>query len=524
MSDSEDYYGSKKDRIHLGRCKYWKKHICKHGHVHRERCICDDKPEEVDPCNINCVSYLRINRNYKEDTKEEEVKAHAVTPSYTTPLTFDNLKLVYGYPAFPSPVTAKKRTTVAIVGAYLHRSLDGTANINKSMAPSDLAVFCSINGYKPPVNLPPVTLPSTGTTPFYNFPEGGPFFLEAATVGCPLDPSDSATSPGWPLENSLDVQSVYGMSNRRDRPAEGPNIILVHSNSASFSDMSKAIAAALSMGADVISLSWGAPEFIGEASLDTMFNNTLGNKATFVVSTGDNGYGSYPAFSPYVVAVGGTSLVLSGGTRVDESAWGNPNASGNGGGGVSGAANGINKAIPVQEPSPAYQSMLGYKGRSIPDVSLFASNNPGVQIVLSKFVAKETTATYTPTSYAVGGTSLSAPCFGALVCIANQLRINADKPVLTSNKVLTALYDLYKQTTVSSYCKDLLYNVVSGTTYLATQNTYITGSGRTTRRVTYWSYTPDNSATPVPGGKGYDNATGLGVPCLNLGDYLANLA
>lgn len=527
MSDSEDCHISKKDRIHLGRCKYWKKHICKHGHVHRERCICDDKEEPIEPCNVNCVSYLRINRDYKQEIEQSEkgeVKAHAITPSYTAPLTFDNLKTVYGYPDYPEPAPGKRRSVIAIVDAYLYRTSDGTADINKSTAPSDLAVFANLNGYKVPTMLPPVIIPSTGTVSPYVFPEGGPYFLEAATVGCPLDPSDSANAPGWPLEDALDVQSVYGMSNRRDRPAEGPNIILVHSNSASFSDMSKAIAAALSMGADVISLSWGAPEFIGEASLDTMFNNTLGNKATFVVSTGDNGYGSYPAFSPYVVAVGGTSLVLSGGTRISESAWGNPDASGNGGGGVSGASNGINKAIPVQEPSPSYQSILGYKGRSIPDVSLFASNSPGVQIVLSKFVPRGTRATYTPTSYAVGGTSLSAPCFGALVCIANQLRINADKPVLNSKQVLTALYDLYRQTTVSSYCKDLLYNVVSGTTYLATQNTYTTGTGRTTRRVTYWVYTPYSSAMPVPGGKGYDNATGLGVPCLNLGDYLANLA
>jgi subtilase family serine protease len=522
MSDSEDCHVSKKDRIHLGRCEYWKKRVCKRGHVHRKRCICDDKPEEVDPCNVSCVSYLRLNRNYKEDTKEDvEVKAHAVTPSYTAPLSFDNLKLVYGYPTFPALGVGKKRTTVAIVGAYLHRSLDGTANINKSMAPSDLAVFCSINGYKPPISLPAVTLLSTGTTPTYLFPEGGPYFLEAALATCPLDPSDSATAAGWSLENSLDFQSIYGMTNKRDQDSNGPNIILVHSNSANFSDMSKAVASALAMGAEVVSLSWGAPEFIGEARLDTMFNNTLGNKATFVVSTGDDGYGSYPAFSPYVVAVGGTSLVLNGGTRVSESAWGNANGSGNGGGGVSGASSGINKAIPVQEPSPAYQSMLGYKGRSIPDISLFASNSPGVQIVLGKFVPKNTVTTYQAQSYAVGGTSLSAPCMGSLVSICNQNRINNGKAVLTSNQVLNELYNLYKQTTVSSYCKNLIYNVVSGTTYLATQNTIITRTGRTSTTTTTWVYTKSNSAVPV--GKGYDNATGLGVPCPNLAEHLISL-
>lgn len=520
MSDTEHYHRSKKERIHLGRCKYHKKYICKHGHKHRERCSCDDVETPVDPCNVNCVSYIRLNRNYK-DSNTEEVKAHAAVPNYVAPFSYDSLKSVYGYSTYPGVASGKRRAVVAIVDAYLYRSSDGTPNINKSNAPSDLAVFASLNGYKVPNMLPPVTLGATVAP--YIFPEEGPYFLEAAASNCPLDPRDSATSPGWPLEQALDVEAVYGMTNKRDQPANGPNIILVHANSAGFADLSKAIAAALAMGADVISLSWGAPEFIGESSLDTMFNNTLGNKATFVVSTGDDGYGSYPAFSPYVVAVGGTSLVLNGTSRVNESAWGNADGSGNGGGGVSGATSGINRAIPVQEPSPSYQSMLGYKGRSIPDISLFASNNPGVQVVMSKFVPKGTLSTYSYQTYAVGGTSLSAPCFGALVSIANQDRINLDKPVLTSKQVLTGLYNLYTQTTVSSYCKNLLYNVISGTTYLATQNSMITGSGRTTRRITTWTYKASNSAVPVPGGKGYDNATGLGVPCLNLVDYLTGL-
>ena len=47
--------------------------------------------------------------------------------------------------------------------------------------------------------------------------------------------------------------------------------------------------------------------------------------AVCVFSTGDNGNpGSYPAYSPYVVSVGGTSLTLSSdgtGTVVNEVAW-----------------------------------------------------------------------------------------------------------------------------------------------------------------------------------------------------------
>ena len=173
----------------------------------------------------------------------------------------------------------------------------------------------------------------------------------------------------------------------------------------------------------------------------------------------------------------------------------------------------------VQEAVPNYQKGLGYKGRAIPDLSSYASTQPGVEIVLSQYVPPKVKATYLPQYYNVGGTSFSAPCIAALLAICNQNRINVGKNILTSVQVLTALYNLYNKNAANSYCQNCIYNVSKGTTYLNTAKSTMTNTGV----VTTWSYQPDNSAVPVITSKGYDLATGLGVPNTGLINYLSTL-
>ncbi len=59
-------------------------------------------------------------------------------------------------------------------------------------------------------------------------------------------------------------------------------------------------------GVSVVSMSWGG----SEQSADPSFNSQFAVPGvTFLASTGDDGApGGYPAYSPNVVAVGGTSL------------------------------------------------------------------------------------------------------------------------------------------------------------------------------------------------------------------------
>ena len=85
-------------------------------------------------------------------------------------------------------------------------------------------------------------------------------------------------------------------------------------------------------GVSVVSMSWGADEFWGQTSYDYHFTTPAGHQGvTFVAASGDSGswYGpEWPAVSPGVLSVGGTSLSLSStATYTSERGW-----SGSGGG------------------------------------------------------------------------------------------------------------------------------------------------------------------------------------------------
>src|SRR5262249_32466747 len=104
--------------------------------------------------------------------------------------------------------------------------------------------------------------------------------------------------------------------------------------------------AASQPGVDVVSMSWGVPEFRTEAQYDSVFA-TPG--VTFVAASGDSGaQTSWPAVSPNVLSVGGTTLqISSSGTYLGETGWGSGFRSawfGGSGGGIS-----------RYETEPAYQ-------------------------------------------------------------------------------------------------------------------------------------------------------------------------
>lgn len=198
----------------------------------------------------------------------------------------------------------------------------------------------------------------------FNLPqmnEGGPTFTKVNEFGEPSPlPSASGTS-GWSVEESLDVEWVHSI-------APQANIILVEANSPSNTDLivNGVANAAKLPGVSAVSMSWGASEFSGETGYDSIFQTPSGhNGVTFLASTGDSGApGGYPAYSPNVVAVGGTTLNIdSSGNYISESGW-----SGSGGG------------TSVYEAQPSYQSGLPYSGRSIPDVSFDANPNTGVAV------------------------------------------------------------------------------------------------------------------------------------------------
>ena len=96
-------------------------------------------------------------------------------------------------------------------------------------------------------------------------------------------------------------------------------ILLVEASSASIANLAAAVdQAAKQPGVVAISNSYGGTEYSGEVNDQSHYNHP---GVAITVSSGDNGYGvEYPAGSPYVTAVGGTSLSRASNARGREAA------------------------------------------------------------------------------------------------------------------------------------------------------------------------------------------------------------
>jgi hypothetical protein len=209
--------------------------------------------------------------------------------------------------------------------------------------------------------------------------------------------------PVWALETALDVEWAHAIAPRA-------NILLVEADTASFSDLLAGVNfARYQPGVVVVSMSWGSPEFSYEVAYDAYFTTPPGHIGgsglpggiTFVASSGDTGAGtSYPAVSPNVLAVGGTTLTLApGGNYGSETAWSYS------GGGVS-----------LYESKPSFQVNIAGSMRSTPDVALNADPYTGYYIY--------DTVPYWDNSgwFQDAGTSAGAPQWAALIALADQGR------------------------------------------------------------------------------------------------------
>lgn len=274
--------------------------------------------------------------------------------------------------------------------------------------------------------------------------------LPATTIKIVKPQGTTCSDPqGWGVETDLDVQMAHAV-------APGATIVLEEAKSASFANLIGAAKDAYTkQGATVISMSFGGSEFSTEtgAKADGVFSAGNAKGASFTASSGDSGCGAqYPAASPFVTAVGGTSLTTkSDGTYVSESAW-----SGSGGG------------LSRYESRPSYQNGFNSSTkRGIPDVAMVADPNTGV-IMYDKDVGG---------FIVVGGTSVAAPMWAGVLALADQLRtssmMNADNE---------------------------LYNVASNATKYAND---------------YHDITTGSAGGMCTAGTGYDLVTGLGTPVSN---------
>jgi len=229
--------------------------------------------------------------------------------------------------------------------------------------------------------------------------------------------------PVWALEISLDVEWAHAI-------APGADILLIESPHSTLSSMLRGVDAAVAHGARVVSMSWGTAEFAGETRHDPHFAVP---GVVFVASSGDAGARvMYPAASPTVLGVGGTTLPLdaTGNLVGPETAW-----SGSGGG------------LSAFEAEPGYQSVYPMPPtggrRGLPDVSYDADPVTGVAVFDSTGAAGWVS---------VGGTSLGAPQWSALVVLADPGRISPlSSASLTSSPFYrAALASTYRDITSGS--------------------------------------------------------------------------
>ncbi len=259
----------------------------------------------------------------------------------------------------------------------------------------------------------------------FNLPAPPSFVIEGqtGTSQLPSTPAVGSTND-WSLEISLDVEWAHAL-------APDASILLIEANSSNLSDLfAGATTAAKTPGVVVVSMSFGASEASIGSSMELSYDSTfttpsghLGGSATtggtelpggvtFVASSGDSGSpGGYPAYSPKVLSVGGTTLTLSSGNYFSETVWDNSSSSATGGG------------ISSFESQPAFQAALvpsadsnGGTRRAMPDVAFDGNPNTGVAVSNSFDYGNGTSWVQ------VGGTSFGTPAWAAIVAIADQGR------------------------------------------------------------------------------------------------------
>ncbi len=345
-------------------------------------------------------------------------------------LTAQSLHSAYSLPNETTPSAAQ---TVAVVDAF-----------DDPTAESDLAVYDEQFG------LPPCT---SANGCFRKVNEHG--------NASPLPQKQGE----WDTEISIDVQMAHAI-------CQNCHVLLVEASSEEFSDLSTAVDTAASAGASEISNSYGATEVAGD-NADAPGYDHPGVVVT--VSSGDCGYlnescrrdpvgANFPADSPNVVAVGGTTLKEHAGAWTS-TAWGE---------GGSGCSSMFSAAL-WQSELADFSATGCASARSVADVAAIGNPQTGVDVYDSTPDGRGD-----PTGWGVwGGTSVSSPIVASEFALAGG-----------SHGVAHAAATLYGHFGES----DALYDVVSGSN----------GSCGIT--------------SECKAGAGYDGPTGVGSP-VGLGAF-----
>ena len=204
-----------------------------------------------------------------------------------------------------------------------------------------------------------------------------------------------------------------------------------------------------------------------------------GVKQSQLTSYDEQKSASWPAVSPWVLAVGGTNISLTPSNTIASSGvWNDTEfpapyeAIAGGGGGIS-----------TTEKRPWWQTASQSSNRPVPDVAAFADAEPGYTIVCSAGV-QSCPPTSTQTLTYVGGTSASTPLVAGMIALWDQFAKLEKWP--KPGFIPPMLYYIAKHAPTS------FLDITTGTNSVF------------------------SSVSCCKAGPGYDEATGLGSPIANL--------
>jgi subtilase family serine protease len=379
--------------------------------------------------------------------------------------------------------------TVAIIDAYASPTI--VQDVNQWSTNRGLPALT-------PSQFSQVVAPGT-----YNHPE----------AGLKQDPQ------GWYGEESLDVEAVHGM-------APGASIVYVGAPN-NFQDLDAALNHVVDRQlAQIVTNSYGFPTELLPPGFIKPYEDTIlqgvAEGIGIYFSSGDNsdeslsvGYvtADWPASSPYVTAVGGTSLAVGAASNyLFETGWGTRRSRWNTtcstvitwcptppGTWIYGSGGGVSRifAEPNYQLGVVQQSVFtaqGRTGRALPDIAAVGDPNTGYLIGQTQ-TFPDGAARYS--EFRIGGTSLSSPILAGIMALADQAAGRAHGFANPAFYALAGSAALHDVTTPSSTVAVVRLDYVNSVDATAG----ILKSLRTMNQTLSLKTTP-----------GYDDVTGVGTP------------
>ena len=453
----------------------------------------------------------------------------------------------YGQRVAASKPTAYGTHAPWAICGYTPAQLRGAYGLTDSLATGRGVTVAIVDAYASP------TMP--GDANKYSAAVGEPELGQAQykqLLPSSFDDINECGATGWYGEETLDVEAVHAM-------APGANILYVGATNCTLQPLLDGLARVVNNHlADVVTNSWSGGELGLDPATSSAFSHVfeLGTVEGigFDFATGDCGYNNpktscgaaegftadqanFPATSPWVTAVGGTTLAISRSSQYEwETGWGDqvvPEKGGKwkpappgtypadyafgGGGGTS-----------TFYPQPSYQAgvvprslstrlpsgqMSARPMRVIPDVALDA--DPATGFLVGQTV-KLRGGRFGFQLSRVGGTSLSTPLFAGLEADAAQ-----NTGPKSIGFVNPALYSLAG---TSAFNDVTDFPLGPGVRIAAARNEW-TNSDTGTGPIYSELYTfgmNGMGTSALRATKGYDDSTGLGSPGSSLVPDLAN--